>query len=60
MNLSEILSKHGPLGLALLLLAAMLWRAESVAQTERAQHTAILVDQLTDLREKVNERCRGP
>ena len=49
----KILKEYGFPTLVAAFLGAMLWQSDANAAEERAAHTAILVDQLSDLREKV-------
>ena len=48
-----VLKEYGFPTLVAAFLGAMLWQSGANAAEERASHTAILVDQLSDLREKV-------
>ena len=49
----KVLKEYGFPTLVAAFLGAMLWQSGANAAEERASHTAILVDQLSDLREKV-------
>jgi hypothetical protein len=49
----KILDRYGFPTLVAAFLGAMLWQSGANAAEERASHTAILVDQISDLREKV-------
>jgi hypothetical protein len=49
----KVLKDYGFPTLVAAFLGAMLWQSGSNAAEERASHTAILIDQLSDLREKV-------
>jgi hypothetical protein len=50
---TKILKEYGFPTLVAAFLGAMLWQSGANAAEERASHTAILIDQLSDLREKV-------
>jgi hypothetical protein len=56
---AKILKDYGFPTLVAAFLGAMLWQNGANSAEERASHTAILIDQLSDLREKVAtmERC---
>lgn len=57
----KVLKEYGFPTLVAAFLGAMLWQSGVSATEERASHTAILIDQLSDLREKVarlEERCK--
>jgi hypothetical protein len=49
----RVLKEYGFPTLVAAFLGAMLWQSGASAAEERAAHTAILIDQLSDLREKV-------
>jgi hypothetical protein len=49
----KVLKEYGFPTLVAAFLGAMLWQSGASAAEERAAHTAVLVDQLSDLREKV-------
>jgi hypothetical protein len=49
----KILKEYGFPTLVAAFLGAMLWQSGVNSAEERASHTAILIDQLSDLREKV-------
>jgi len=59
MDLAKMLLKqYGILGLLVLGMSAFIWKLQSDATEERASHTALLIDQVSDLREKT-ERLEG-
>jgi hypothetical protein len=49
----KVLKEYGFPTLVAAFLGAMLWQQGSNAAEERAQHAALLIDQISDLREKV-------
>jgi hypothetical protein len=58
----KILDRYGLPTLAAAFLGAMLWQQGASAAEERAQHTVLLIDQISDLREKVarlEATCHG-
>jgi hypothetical protein len=57
MNFSAILKQHGPLGLAVVVLAALLWQGQKIAQEERVTHTALLIDQMSALRHSCDPKA---
>jgi hypothetical protein len=57
----KVLKEYGFPTLVAAFLGALLWQSGVSAADERATHTAILIDQLSDLREKVARlegKCR--
>jgi hypothetical protein len=50
---AKILDKYGFPSLVAAALGALLWQSGANAAEERAQHAALLIDQISDLREKV-------
>jgi hypothetical protein len=58
---ARILKEYGFPTLVAAFLGAMLWQSGANAAEERAQHAALLIDQISDLREKVARlegRCK--
>jgi hypothetical protein len=59
---AKILKDYGFPTLVAAFLGAMLWQTGANSAEERASHTAVLIDQLSDLREKVSRleaTCHG-
>ncbi len=50
MNFAGIFEKYGPLGFAVIVLGALLWKFQADAAKERTDHTYILVEQMSSLR----------
>lgn len=50
MDIRGVLEKHGPLAVAVLVLAYILMQFQRDARQERADHTFILVEQMSALR----------
>ena len=50
---AKILKDYGFPTLVAAFLGAMLWQSGVSAAEERASHTALMIDQISDLREKV-------
>ena len=57
MDFSAILKQHGPLGLSVVILSALLWQGQRIAEEERATHTALLIDQMSALRHACDPRA---
>lgn len=50
MNIVALFDKYGPLGMAVIVLAFLLYMDRQDASKERAEHTVLLIEQMSALR----------